>query len=467
MVSDAGIAKQAAWLHYIDGLSWPDVAKHFPGCSKSKVKTAGWRWWREHNAEASAETDGSDKAEWQEDGNYATATSLSRRIRSLDDLLDECKADLSVWEVRQHDIKTWEGYAANVNKDLIFDEGKITGSASRHGIITETLWSVRANFARINPTPLRPVVRPVECAANYRKPPEPDGEGIRRSLIFTDPHIGYERNIRTGRLIPFHDRLALDVVLQLVVAIQPDRIDILGDFLDLAEWSDRFVQELGFEQCTQPAVCEGHWWLRQFREACPDSYIGLHQGNHDARMRRALLKHMRAACELRPADEMDLPPSMSPERLLALHKLGIEWRGDYPDDEAWLGEGLRLSHGDVARQSFATVKKIADRSAVDEIVGHIHRKEMASKTYHNKGGSFSTKAYCPGCVCRVDGIVPAQKANQQWQQGCAVVDYEQNGTMFAICDIGIDHGAAVWDGKRFEGRDRVADLGVDLPDWAW
>lgn len=405
--------------------------------------------------------------EYGENGNYAEASSQSERIKSLDSLLEAARVDLSIWQVRDWGVKKWEVGAKIKEGHLQWENGRQTGAIDYKGLGVTDLWSVWAKFIRRELEPVLPTIRPVECGASYGLPvAEVDGEGIKRSLIFADPQFGFSREFPEGRLEAFHDRRALDVALQMASVDEFDRIDILGDWFDFVMWTDKFLRSPKFEYTTQPAIVESHWWLRQFREACPDAEIRLHEGNHDARMRGAIMTHLRAAYGIRPADEMDLPAAMSPERLLALHKLGIEWIGGYPNDEDWLNDSLRLIHGDVAKGTpGATARDYTDKGDCSTIYGHIHRREMVSRTIYGRGKARTIEALCPGCVCRVDGAVPGRKERQNWQQGLAIVDYDEKE--HTAYPVEIRDGSAIWNGLRFEGRDRLADLGRDCPDWAW
>jgi len=169
-------------------------------------------------------------------------------------------------------------------------------------------------------------------------------------------------------------------------------------------------------------------------------------------MERAIIRHLGAAYDLRAADELEMPPALSVPRLLALHQLGIEWMGDYPDDLDWINDGLCISHGELARsvpgETARAVVRDADESA---IVGHTHQVEMASRTLHIRGGERTITAVSPGCCCHIDGRVPAAKARMQWQNGCAVVDYEIGGRAHTVHPLLITASGLVWDGNRFEG----------------
>ena len=133
-------------------------------------------------------------------------------------------------------------------------------------------------------------------------------------------------------------------------------------------------------------------------------------------MEKAIIRHLGAAYDLRAADELELPPALSVPRLLALHKLGIEWVPNYPDDLDWINDGISVSHGELSRsvpgETARAVVKAADESA---IVGHTHQVEMASRTLHVRGGERTITAVSPGCCCHIDGRVPASKSKMHTQ----------------------------------------------------
>ncbi len=406
------------------------------------------------------------------DGNYAVAESTDGRIRTLPDLLAACKVDLSEWKIRDRDgweAKAWEGYAADEQKHLTFDEGRITGTVDRDGIITETLWSVRAVFVRREPLPIQPTVQPVHCPVTYQAPGR-DTQALAEGSagLLADPHYGYSWRPPRWRLKPFHDRAVLDLFLQVMADAQPDVIELLGDWFDLAAFQDKFIRRPEYYQTTQPAILEAHRWLRQLRETCPDSDIRLHMGNHDERIERAMIEHLREACELRPADELDLPPTMSPARLLALHELGIQWVPGYPNDVTWLGLAMQCQHGSVARiKDFATTTALLQQGEnCHQAAGHIHRDEMTSLLLESPMGERRTiTGYCPGCACHVDGRVPGRKSKRKWRKGFGHVMW--HGQHVAIEHMPIWDRKTIWRGKVYEARDTVPGLREDLPDWPW
>jgi len=400
------------------------------------------------------------------EGNWATVHSNSKRIKTLEQLIDACKIDLNVWRVQRWLVNKWEVGAKTEHKDLTWTGGVLDGSLRAEGLTVEPLFQIKAWLIKRQPEPVFPVIQPIVAAVTYMSPSLPK-QGLLRSLVFADPHFWFRRDDQSASLYPLHDRRALDIVLQIAEAAKPDRIDMLGDSLDMADWTTKFLRTPEFTGSTQPSLLECHWWLAQFRATCPDAVISLHEGNHGKRLRSALLTHLPAAYGLKAADEMELPPALSLPKLLGLSGLGIEWIGEYPDDENWLNSAIMLQHGDTARVAGNTAKAVVERADYTTIMGHIHRIELVSRTKHSKDHRQPIAAFCPGCLCHIDGRVPAVRGRQQWQQGCVIVDYDPNGHLHSISPIVIDEGEAVWNSMKFQHRDRLADLRNDMPDWNW
>ena len=411
---------------------------------------------------------------WEEQGNYATATSTDGRVRTLEDLCAAARVDLGQWVLAENGFKvgTYEGWAKREDKDLTFERGVISGHARSKGVIIETLYRTEGRFVRRYPVPVKPMVQPVECPVSFSRS---DGDcraslaarAEGRWLLWADPHFGYSWRPPQWELVPFHDRRVLDVMLQVAEAVQPDGVDVLGDILDLTIWTERYARKPEYYLTTQPAVCEAHWWFRQLREVCPESEIRLHGGNHDDRMDRTMAAHMQDACGLRPADQVEVPAAMSVPGLLALDQLGMEWVPGYPEDICWLGQAMQTRHGAIARtKTLATVTKLLEDATVNQACGHIHRDEMASRAFVRQEGKVDfVTAYCPGCACHVDGRVPGSTSKSNWRQGLGLVEYA--GSRVTITHIPVRDGTAVYGGQVFEARDRVEDLRRDLPEWKW
>lgn len=323
---------------------------------------------------------------------------------------------------------------------------------------------IEAPLRRKVPIAFEPVISPIQIdLPKLPKVKKADKKGVKRALIVNDPQIGFRRTLHTTELIPFHDRRALDLALQICQEEKIDHIALGGDWLDLSEWSNRFMPEPEFYWTTQPALLETAWWLTQFRMAQPAAEIKMLEGNHDLRMPNLIAQNMKQAYRLKAVDEMELPPSMSVPRLLALHSLGVDYVSGYPDNGYWLNRNVYNTHGDVVRSGPGdTAKAIANKTAFTTIFGHIHRRESVTRRLQTHDGELIFTAFCPGCVCHIDGRVPGSKKDQQWQQGIAVIEYtddEENISPIAIRDGRMLHAGRLW-----EARDRDEEIRAFLSD---
>jgi len=403
------------------------------------------------------------------DGNYATATSTDGRIRTEQDLVAACKVDLSKWKMIRFMPGTYEAFARAREKDLVWRDGNITEGFSREsGVIIRTLFRVRGVFIRREPVPLNPIVSPIKCNARFKYVVN-SAKAAGRAVIAGDAHIGFSWSPPSWKLIPFHDRRSLSILVEAVRLIRPDIVDLLGDWVDLANLSDRFAKKAAYFRTMQPTILEAHFWLRAIREASPGSQVRLHMGNHEARINKAMEAHMVEAYELKAADQIDLPPAMSIQRLLALQELGIEWIDGYPDDKSKIGQAVTALHGNIARKKeFATVGELLRRVRGNAVCGHIHRDEMTSLSFiADDGSAIVSTGYCPGCMCYTDGRVPGSHERSNWREGIGVIDYDEGSV--AITHIPIVNGTAIFDGKRIDCKDGgpPAALLEEHPDYNW
>jgi hypothetical protein len=414
---------------------------------------------------------GKDKFEIKGDGNVRTVVGISSRIKTLQDLIKVCEIDLSEWAITKHNIKKYEGYRKKLDKDLSFDAGRITGSVSDHGELTiEPLFTVQAEMVRKNPVALQPVISPVSIQVNRFSikngtPKRPQ----KKAVILADPHFGFSKDLYSKKLTPFHDRRALSIAIQLIADIQPDTIVVSGDILDLAEWSDKFVRSPEMYWTTQPSVIEAAWLFAQLRGHAPKADIAYIEGNHEKRLRDYLLKHNTQAYGLRPADQLNGPEINSVPFLLSFDSMGIDYVTDYPNGEIWINEVLRVIHGHrVSSNPGSTATKLVMDTSVSQVFGHVHRIETAWKTLWDYGGSRMVFAFSPGCLCRVDGVVPAVENKMNWQQGIGVISYSDDGsTAPTPVAVPIQEGVAIYEDKVYQSVDMQDYLAALKKDTGW
>tara|TARA_B100000989_G_scaffold15362_1_gene10296 strand:- start:1018 stop:2313 length:1296 start_codon:yes stop_codon:yes gene_type:complete len=358
-------------------------------------------------------------------------------IRTLEGLMEAANINPAEWAVESHRINKWDALAGR-------------------GEIIEC-YSIRANLVR------RPEFwfSKVECKPLPIKPKRKTG-GAKVCLVIPDIQAGYRRTF-SGKLEPLHDVRAVDVAVQVAAFLesQPDGVDSIicvGDNLDLAAWGS-YSTDPALLWCTQPALVYLHHFFAQLRLACPSASIYYQMGNHEARIQRVLNDTAHGeGRHLRPADKLDGPSVLSVANLLSLDALGVEYVEPYGAPLWW--EGVRFHHGHLVRSKGGqTVTAMLNQGFNhSQVVGHIHRREIASRTVPTAKGHKIISAMSPGCLCRLDPAVPSSPGRGQndWQHGLGLL-YSHGGSV-SMQLIPINDASAVVHGQRFEGQDRTEEL---------
>lgn len=369
------------------------------------------------------------------------------RIGRLAELLEKNGIDpAEIGKIDKVRLTEWQGFYKNA-------EGHAeTVDMESQSIILTPIWAEGPKFPIVNaadPTVINPVSR--------RRPLR--DVGSKYAVILPDPQIGYRQDMVTGELDPFHDVDAMNVALQIVQDVQPDLIVNIGDFLDLPSFS-KYKQEPTFQRTTQAAVNTGHTWLGEQRSNAPDAEIILFQGNHDIRLEDQIMNHLAAAYGLQRANLPEEWPVLSVPYLLRLEELGVQYIDGYPANSYWVNDRLVCIHGSKVRSTGSTAAAEVDDERVSVIFGHIHRIEQHFKTRNVRGGVRINSATSPGCLSRIDGAVPSTKGGtdsfgrplkryENWQQGIAVVQYDEGDSPFSIELVPIFSGTATWRGEHY------------------
>lgn len=386
-----------------------------------------------------------EKVEQERDGNTLEVTSKSNRIRTLEELLEVCDVDLDVWNVDRYVINKWEVGA----KD---DDGNI---------VVEPLFQVKAWLIPKVAEPIEFAVQPVTIKFGRRtNRPRTRKDNFLVAVCLFDAHVGFERDIHTGKLTPFHDRLALDIGLQICEYLEPDLVFYGGDWGDFPDWSDKFVRSPEMYWTTQPTIYEMAWWLGQYTQVCDDSTKHIYiEGNHEVRLTRAFMTHAASAWKLSPANSNALVIYSMPN-LLGLDELGIEYLGGYPKNEYWITDNVMVCHGDVVSGVPGNTSGRLVKSGVASVVfGHIHRAEYVTRQIRTGAGDAEIQAMCPGCLCRTDGIVPGSKPGT-WTQGVGLIYLYDNGAV-EMQRVPIVNGTATLSGHVFTGDEKIDQLVQD------
>lgn len=405
----------AVWREWKNCNSYAELARRLNLSSRK----AAWRLVRK--AEKIFATDGKVTVDSSETDKL-TVYSKSKRIRTLDDLLKAANVDRKVWTVRSWTANSWEA----LGKD---------------GTPTP-LFQAKASLDRA-PTYMAPVIRnPVRIKARARKL----NDEVLTALILPDSQHGFRWDRERRTLDPMHDEGALSCALKLAELLDPDEVICLGDMLDLAPWSLRFPRDASLAYTTQPSIEALHQLLAALRRICPSAnyvYLG---GNHEDRIQRAIIERLGEAEGLKQADNPDGHSVLSIPHLLQLDGLDIKYI-EYKD-EYWLWDKVRVWHGTVVKKGGGkTAAAMAQAGQHHEIVGHIHRLELAMKTLWGPHGYRTITCMSPGCLTRIDGVVPAATPRVDWQQGLGVVRMDRKTGDISMYAIPINRGRFIWEGK--------------------
>jgi hypothetical protein len=358
--------------------------------------------------------------------------------KQLDQALDNLNVDPSF--VQSFRVSQWDGMTKNSE-----------GEAEIH-----KLHGFQFNLIAESLEPKWDIVRRVESEPipfNQSEKKEKVGEW-KREVVLPDFQIGFWRQ-EDGSLHAMHDEKAIDVALQLVEKIQPSRIVILGDFLDLPNFS-KYPQTPEFAQTTNASIEYGHRLLRTMREMLPDSKLVLIEGNHDKRLGDAVKRNFMEAYGIRRAGES--LPVLSVPYLLALDDLGVEYVGGYPAGRYFINPNLMAIHGEFHTKG-AVAKKLTEHEGISTIQGHNHRFEAYARTTRTYNGARQTYAYSAGTLSRIDGFVPSVHGGTQngvphtnhedWQQAILMVEHDGNDFFVNPIHINLDHKAR-FEGETFE-----------------
>ena len=362
---------------------------------------------------------------------YITDNVSDGKAPTLQTLLEKFNVSEEEWKVTNFKVNQWDVSA----KEEV--DGKIVWN-------THTNYQARASLVR---------KRPVKCdfpsvqgatVGDVKLNVKTPKRNLKIDVVLPDAQVGFKRDIHSGELAPLHDLKAIAIATEIIKEIKPNRIIMLGDMLDLPDWSTHFVRSPEFYFTTQPSLDWLASWIKELRPYCKEMvYI---EGNHEKRMIDSIVQNTIQAYGIKPANEPDVPPIVSVPYMLGLHKIGVEYIGNYPHGEFYINDNLVCIHGNkVGPKSGQSIMKMLDSPRISVIQGHVHRLEMGHKTVWSHGQPKIYQAVSLGTLARIDGIVPGGGTRYNWQQGFGIVEYDND--RFQIDSVGIYDGKAIFKGK--------------------
>lgn len=317
--------------------------------------------------------------------------------------------------------------------------------------------NVRPKVAGADGSPAWPVVQPAAPVAVQVEPAASvPARSMRLALKCADTQIGFRR-LEDGTLDPFHDDRAMAVFVEACRRMMPEKIQVLGDFLDLAA-QGRWAQEASFALTTQAALDRGHEFLATLRAVCPEAEIVVIEGNHDKRMQNFVETNALAAFGLKRAGLPESWPVMSLPYLLRLDELGVEYVDAYPAATDWDNDLTRNIHGTRANSKGSTTAQyVHELPHINTWSGHTHRVEVTYRSVLGpRGVPVESYSANPGCLCRTDGAVPsvhgaigasgsAARIVEDWQQGFGALYFDEHSSWPFVYRI--RDGVALVDGE--------------------
>ncbi len=216
--------------------------------------------------------------------------------------------------------------------------------------------------------------------------------------------------------MPYQDTEALDLVLKFAKDLKPDKLFILGDFMDMYSIStfDRNPERVTNLQVEFDAGAE---LLYRIKETV-DCDIIFCEGNHEDRMRKFLWNNpVLNGC-------IDLKSK------LGINELGIDYY-EYGKNYVYKDK-LIYTHGNKANKHSAyTAKNLMDDLGLSVIFGHTHR--LGSHYRTDYGGA--KVAFENGCLCQNDlALEWFRKEVIDWQKGISVIKWvEDRFNIHQIC----------------------------------
>ena len=277
-------------------------------------------------------------------------------------------------------------------------------------------------------------------------------------VVLPDMQIGYYRNA-DGSLESTHDEDAIDIALQITAAVNPDMIVMVGDNLDMPEFG-KYRLSNAYAMTTQASIDRSTTLCAQLRSAAPKAEIYWIAGNHEERLVNYVLDNAKAAFGLRRGNTPEDWPVLSVPYLCRFDDYGVQFVAGYPAGQVWINQRIRVIHGDKHKSNGSTAHAYLSTSKTSVVYGHIHRREWAERSRDDWDGAKTILAASAGTLAKTNGAVPSTKGGidldgrpltivEDWQQGLAVINYEDGDGEFWYEQIAIHNRKAFYHGQVF------------------
>lgn len=264
----------------------------------------------------------------------------------------------------------------------------------------------------------------------------------------TDIQYGF-RMQPNGLMIPTHYPEGLDILLQVMGDVQPDRVLYGGDEADYAEMSRFRMDSVTYNAYTLAASIQGlRHFLAKSRAQAPGARHTNAASNHGDRPERFIMQNAPILGGLVPAvgNNSRKYPANSYPHLVGLEELDIEYEGGYPAELIKINDRLFTMHGNKAKSRGSTateyLKELDNGMSLMFHHTHRHEEEHLRRKYSALGArGLGSMAFSNGCLADINGLVPgygtgvsptgnAQVNRENWINGFGIVEYQEGDKPF-------------------------------------
>ena len=247
---------------------------------------------------------------------------------------------------------------------------------------------------------------------------------IKTALIIPDCHI------------PYHDRRAYQLMLDVASEINPDEIVILGDYADFYAINSH-GKDPNMTHLLMDEVAEVTEELQRIKRKFPDAKKVYIEGNHEYRLAR----YIKQKCP-------DLFGAFTVPQLLELPRLDFEFVPYGPTQRYnVLGSSLIARHEPLAGGKHVA-QNTAEKAMASVIFGHTHRIQEAQIV--TMGGQNYRGISSGWLGDKEHDVMQYVDSHHQWAQGFSVMRLLEDGTWFNQLIHIIDYKCIV-DGVLYEG----------------
>lgn len=246
---------------------------------------------------------------------------------------------------------------------------------------------------------------------------------------------------------PYHHEPSCNIFYNVISDLQPDKVIVLGDLLNLDQFS-RYPGEGKYPGAPTwiEEIAESGKILGNIKQAAPNASLEWFEGNHEMRLKKHLMR-----------EDPILYGKIDISKLFLLsdneHAITSAENFKYIDTPEIFHSDLNLivKHGEkVRKHSGMSAAAEIDELLISVIMGHCHRlglyrKSSGRSRYMNQQPLFGIET---GCLCKYD-IPYREGSTSNWQHGFGILEIDRSGSIPLIepAIVEINNKKALFRGK--------------------